>query len=403
MPRVVVIGGGPGGSVTAARLRQRGLDVVVFEKTTFPRFHLGESLLPKSLPVLETIGVLAKAEARFLLKYGARFHDDVRARKDRFSFDGAWKPEPDHAFQVPRDDFDALLLDHAKELGADVRMETKVDRVVFEGARAIGVSVAGALERADFVVDASGRDLLTGRAATDKIEGLDQTAIYAHFTDVPRAEGALAGDIDIVLFESGEPERPNWFWFIPFADGRTSVGAVVSRAWMRARAGTSTDDLFAAAARESSSATELLARAKRLWPRCEATADFSYRVRTTAGPGWLAVGDAGGFIDPLFSTGAHLAMTGGLLAADTIADTLAAPADEGALVEAWRAKVRAAAETFILAVQAFYRGPLVETLFAEDKHAALRRSITSLLAGDVYGDSVWLRDIRVRLREMVSP
>lgn len=403
MGRIVVVGGGPGGSITAARLRQRGHDVLVFEKATFPRFHLGESLLPKSLPVLEGVGVLPAARARFITKYGARFHDDVRGKKDRFSFDGAWKPEPDHAFQVPRDEFDALLLEHARSLGADVRTETKVDKIVFEGDRAAGVAIGDTIERADFVVDASGRDLLTGRSATDKIEGLDQTAIYAHFTGVPRPEGKLAGDIDIVLFDSGEPARPNWFWFIPFQDGRTSVGAVVSRAWMRARTGSAPDDLFAAAVAASTSATELLAGATKLWPRCEATADFSYRVRSMHGRRWLAVGDAGGFIDPLFSTGAHLAMTGGLLAADAIADVLAAPADEAALIEAWQTKVRAAAETFILAVKAFYRGPLVEHLFAENKHAALRRSITSLLAGDVYSDAVWLRDVRLRLREMVEP
>ena len=120
------------------------------------------------------------------------------------------------------------------------------------------------------------------------------------------------------------------------------------------------------------------------------------------GPGWIAIGDAGGFIDPLFSTGAHLAIVGGKLGAEAVALALAAPEEERRILEAWEARAREAAETFILAVRAFYAGPLVELLFAEDKHLALRRSITSLLAGDVFGDSIWLRDTRTRLREMLG-
>jgi flavin-dependent dehydrogenase len=121
-----------------------------------------------------------------------------------------------------------------------------------------------------------------------------------------------------------------------------------------------------------------------------------------SGDGWLAIGDAGGFIDPLFSTGVHLAMSGGMLAANAIVAALASPAQERELVDAWEARLRMAAETFILAVQSFYAGPLVGTLFAEDKHQVLRRSITSLLAGDVFGDAIWLRDTRLRLREMLA-
>lgn len=423
---VVVIGGGPGGSVCAAQLVRRGLSVVVLEKATFPRFHLGESLLPQSLAVLDEIGILPTIEGRFIHKYGARFHDDTHNKKDRFSFDGAWKPELDHAFEVPRDVFDKLLLDHAASCGASVREGWIAKRVLRdENGRASGVAaVSPDGETVDisarFVVDASGRDALTAHASksTSKIENLDQTALYAHFENVPRQPGKLEGDIDIVLFSSGEGRRPNWFWFIPFKDGRTSVGAVVSRTWMRerrARLGAADDteqldvasSLFDMAVAESSTATSLLATAKCAWPRKQATADFSYRVREMKGPGFISIGDAGGFIDPLFSSGAHLAMTGAKLGADAIArvltETGGSSEEEMAILEAWEARVRAAGETFILAVQSFYTGPLVDLLFAEDKHAALRRSITSLLAGDVFSDSIWLRDTRTRLREMTAP
>lgn len=412
---VVVIGGGPAGSVCSAQLARSGLGALVFEKESFPRFHLGESLLPGSLPVLDAIGVLPAVEERFIRKYGARFHNDIAQKKDRFSFDAAWRPDFDHAFEVPRDVFDELLLRHAATCGVEVRERWTVVEVLRDDAgRARGVkarSPEGVLEEigARFVVDASGRDTLLARGpgATTKIDGLDQTALYAHFEGVPRPLGKLEGDIDIVLFPSGEERRSNWFWFIPFKDGRTSVGAVVSRAWIRDRRsrageGDLTSALFEIAVAESPTATELLARATCLWPKKEATADFSYRVRDVRGPGWVAIGDAGGFIDPLFSTGAHLAIVGGKLAADAIVAALASPSEEPRLLEEWEDTVRSAAETFVLAVRSFYAGPLVGLLFADDKHTVLRRSITSLLAGDVFTDSVWLRDTRTRLKEMLE-
>jgi flavin-dependent dehydrogenase len=400
---VVIAGGGPAGSVCAAALVKRGLRVLVLEKARFPRFHLGESLLPGSMPILQEIGVLPKLQDRFIWKYGARFHEDLKGRKERFPFAGAWVAELDHAFQVPRDEFDQVLLEHAKSLGADVREAhtvTSLRRGFVEAKAPDGTSVGF---EARFVIDATGRDAMMAHEArgTTKIGGLDTTAVFNQFRGVARPEGDLAGDIDIVLFYDEGDRRPNWFWFIPFKDGRTSVGAVVSRAWIQRRRGT-VDELFDAAVKASPTATELLANAERLWPRCEATADFSYRVRDLVGDGWIAIGDAGGFIDPLFSTGAHLAMVGGKQAADAVAAVLADPSREREILAAWESTLRTGAETFLSAVLAFYAGPLVETLFAEDKHDVLKKSITSLLAGDVFTSAVWLRDARKRVAAMLE-
>ena len=422
----VVVGGGPGGSVCATRLARGGAKVLVLEKAQFPRFHLGESLLPQSLPVLESIGVLEEVSATFIHKYGARFHDDAKGRKGRFSFDGAWNSDRDHAFQVQRGTFDKILLDHAARSGVDVRHEWTVTGAVREGTRVVGVLATApdgtpARFDASYVVDASGRDALFAHEArsTEKIIDLDQTAIFAHFEGVARQEGKFEGDIDIVIFRQSPDARPNWFWIIPFKDGQTSVGVVVSRAWIKEqraklspeaiakRGGDDMTALFHAAIRDSRACSELLAGATMTWPAARAAADFSYRVRELVGEGWIAVGDAGGFIDPLFSTGAHLAMCGGKAAADALLELLALEPQARAQAEmarlaAWEKMLRAGAETFILAVQAFYAGPLMEALFSENKHNALRRSITSLLAGDVFSDAVWLRDARLRIAEMLT-
>lgn len=419
---VVIVGGGPGGSICATRLAQGGAKVVLLEKEEFPRFHLGESLLPQSLPVLEAVGVLDQVEASFIQKYGARFHDDALGRKDRFSFDGAWRNERDHSFEVERSKFDKVLLDHARAQGVDVRQPWSVTGAVREGERVVGV-LAKAPDGTDarfdakYVVDASGRDALFAHAArsTEKIVNLDQTAIFSHYEGVKRPEGKLAGDIDIVIFRESPTARPNWFWMIPFKDGVTSVGAVVSRSWIKshrasldkdavAKHGDELTALFHVAVHESRSATQLLEGSTMMWPRCQAAADFSYRVRELTGEGWVAIGDAGGFIDPLFSTGAHIAMCGAKAAADMLLELLApgGAADETKKLKAWETMLRNGAETFILAVQAFYAGPLMEAIFAENKHNALRRSITSLLAGDVFTDAVWLRDTKLRLKEMAA-
>jgi flavin-dependent dehydrogenase len=297
-----------------------------------------------------------------------------------------------------------------------------VTGAVRDGDRVIGVlatDAAGATARFDatYIIDASGRDAIFAHEsrAKEKIATLDQTAVFAHYTGVPRQPGLLAGDIDIVIFRESAEARPNWFWIIPFKNGTTSVGAVVSRAWIKQQRGRRVPDgvdddatsLFRAALGESRTCVELLGPGQMAWPAARAAADFSYRVRELVGNGWVAVGDAGGFIDPLFSTGVHLAICGGNQVATVLLGLLALEGEarrarEVAALEAWAKAHQAGAETFILAVQAFYAGPLMEMIFAENKHNAIRRSITSLLAGDVFSDAVWLRDARRRIAEMMG-
>jgi flavin-dependent dehydrogenase len=409
---VVVVGGGPGGSVVASRLAQKGRKVTVFEKERFPRFHLGESLLPQSMSVLEAIGVLEQVDARFIRKHGAHFHDSGTGRTARFDFADAFMAEHKNAYQVPRDAFDELLLRRAEELGADVREGFSVARVRFDGGRAVGVDVTapdGTPHRVDapVVVDATGRDALLAHASrtTTRIESLDTTALFSHWEGAYRDEGERAGDIQIVLFgwDAADAKEPaGWFWFIPFKDGRTSVGAVVQGAWMRAHKGESVPALYARAIAESPVAKRFLENAHQLWP-ARATADFSFRVRDLTGDGWLAVGDSGGFIDPLFSTGAHVAMYGAFHAADAIDVALEKGDTSRASFLAWENHVRHGADLFLTLVENFYEGMLPPLLFADKPHPYLRHVITSLLSGNVFDeDARWLKDARTRFKARES-
>ena len=395
---VVIAGGGPGGSICAARLADHGRRVLVVEKERFPRFHLGESLLPQSMPVLGELGLMEQMHERFIVKRGACFHD-CDGKRMRYDFAEAFDKSVKYAFQVPRDEFDEMLLRRAERAGAEVREGWTVVRVVHdEAGRAVGVEAKDPEGKpttiaARFVVDATGRDALFAHATrtTTRVPQLDKTALYSHFTGAWRDEGERAGDIQIIIFPAG------WFWFIPFKDGRTSVGVVVSSEWMRTRKpGESVDDLYKRAISESPVVTKVLAEAKQLFP-AGAAADFSFRVRELAGEGWITVGDAGGFIDPLFSTGAHLAMYGGMRAADI----LHAGLDDGDLSPArfasWSSTMRRGGELFLGSVQAFYGGTLHDYLFTHNQHPFLRHAITSMLAGDVFSsDARWTREMASR-------
>lgn len=385
--------------------------MLLLERERHPRFHLGESMLPNSLGVLEAIGLLDAVRQRFLVKSGARFVDgrDLR-RTCRYAFADAFSARWTHAFQVPRDAFDELLFRHAQACGADAREGWTVTRVVREGGRAVGVEARdpkGELHALDasFVIDATGRDAMTARAARDAriIPGLDRTALYTQVRGGFRDEGEREGDIQIAVFGQDSATGPGWFWLIPFADGRTSVGAVVSNAWVRAHGATrGAEALLDAALAEAPAVAQMIAGCPRLLPPA-ATADFSFRTGTVRGEGWLAVGDATGFIDPLFSTGMHLGLCSALKGADAVHEALGAGDLSPARFDGWERDVRAGAEVFLEAVQAFYAGSLVPYLFADEPHPFFRRAISSMLAGDVFDpDARWLTELRMRFPPLRS-
>jgi flavin-dependent dehydrogenase len=384
---VVIIGGGPGGSTLASSLAKRGRRALVLEREKFPRFHIGESLLPCSRSVFHTLGLDDELERRFIRKYGARFLCSTTKRTNTYHFAEAYDASFEYAYQVPRAEFDKVLLDHAKLLGAEVREEWEVTEVIFDGSRALGVRARSVHEpskieeiRAPIIADATGRDTLLASRTRRKahIPRLDKTAFFSHFRGTFRQEGLEEGNIQIVIFEHG------WFWFIPFRGDLTSVGAVVSSDWIKQREkNESLDAFFMRTVAQSSWASEFLSSAKQE-RSVGALADFSYRIDQLAGDGWLFVGDAGGFLDPLFSTGAHLAIQGGFIGAETIDEALRRGDTSRAAFKDYEAAVRYAVDLFLGVVQGFYAGHFRELLFEENQRKPMRRIITSILSGDVF-------------------
>ncbi|UQA62362.1 NAD(P)/FAD-dependent oxidoreductase [Polyangium aurulentum] len=383
----VILGGGPGGSTLASCLQRRGRRALVIEREKFPRFHIGESLLPRSREVFDKLGIDADLDRLFLRKYGARFLCSETGRANTYRFSEAFEPTFEYAYQVPRAEFDQLLLENARKLGADVWEEWEGTEVLFEGERAVGVRARNRRAPdevreifAPVIVDATGRDTLLASRTRRKaqIARLDKTALYSHYKGTVRQQGIDQGNIDIVIFDQG------WFWFIPFRGEITSVGAVVSSEWMRQKGkGESLDAFYDRTVARSSWARELLKGAERQRP-VGALADFSYRIDKLAGDGWLFVGDAGGFLDPLFSTGAHIAIKGGELAAEAIDRALERGDVSRAAFTEYEAAVRYAVDLFLGVVQGFYAGQFRETLFEQNQRPTMRKLITSILSGDAF-------------------
>lgn len=395
-PQVLIVGGGPAGSALAGLLAQRGRRALVIEREPFPRFQIGESLLPQSMRVFEELGILDRLDARFIRKYGARFVDANSSDMVRYVFAEAIDKRFPYAYEVQRDVFDGILLDRAVELGAAVMQPAKVTEVLFDGERAIGVRVAdqqGVREIfAPLVVDATGRgSMLASRfKSKGRLAGLDTAALFTHFEGVPRFEGDGEGDITIVLFEHG------WLWFIPFRGEVTSVGAVLLRSFLDGKAkDESHDAFFDRIVNDIPWARDRLSGAAKIRP-VRAAADFSYSVSQMAGEGWLCIGDANGFIDPLFSSGVHLALVGARLAAEAIDGALTDGELSPSRFAGVERDMRTASGMFLGIVQGNYTGNLSEFLFEKNQRKLMRKLITTILSGDVLHDPLptWARFMR---------
>lgn len=310
---VIVVGGGPAGSSAAVTLRRRGRSVLLLERECFPRFHIGESQLPGLNGILEQLGAEECIAAEgFVQKWGATFTSSDGAFDQHADFALAAETPRPRTVQVPRDRFDQVLLEHSRRSGAKVLEGARAEEAVF-GEKAVTVSYVTAAgdrlsARVAAVVDASGRSGFLakrfGRREVDPV--LRNVAVHAQFEGVPRREGRRAGDIQMVT----RPDR-GWFWFIPISETVMSVGAVIPKTVHDARPRLDAEAALAAYVAETPAAAELMKSARRV-SEGRFDADYSYLGSELAGDRWVLVGDAGAFLDPIFSTGVLMAMQSGI-------------------------------------------------------------------------------------------
>lgn len=392
---VVVVGAGPAGSAAAARLAQRGRRVLVLEGERFPRFHIGESLLPLGDEVMRELGVAGKvASAGFVQKYGAQMLTPCGSHRVLFDFQ-ATRVVPSSTFQVHRAEFDQLLLDHALACGAVMQCGRARDyRIDGDGVAVDWVDAAGSVHavRAKAIVDASGRAGFVARREGVRIVDteLRKAAVYAHFRGVPVDDGVRAGDTRIVSLP-----KLGWLWFIPLKDGVMSVGAVLDLDDYQQRPKGDPESIFAGSVASAPAAARLLQPAERI-SEFAVESGFSYRSRTYCGDRWFLAGDAGSFLDPVFSTGVLMGLRSGIEAADAVELGYLQPRPDAARARARYDAALQARYWFVRKfVTGFYDANTRDIFFAPRSGFGITRAVTTVLAGGF--DLGWLDRLRLRL------
>ncbi len=390
----IVIGGGPGGSAAATFLARAGKRVLLLEKEHFPRFHIGESLLPYNRRLFDEMGVLPVLEAAgFPRKLGAQFHLGNASKVLKLVFRNGCFTRETTAFQVERATFDQLLLNHARACAAEVREGCTVTKCSTAAGEAVvdARSQSGQPDRfrAAFLVDASGRGNFTGNQEGLRVihPSLKKLAVFGHFEGVLLDDGSAAGDTVIVRLEN------KWFWIIPISDKKVSVGCVMDQDEF-AQAKLPPAEVFHRLWHSSAAMRPRMANA-RLLNTIQTTTDFSYYNRRLVGRRLLRVGDAAGFMDPIFSAGVYLAMYSGKLAAQVVLDSLAAGDDGDQRLKLYEKRVFRAMEFYWELVEAFYTKPFMELFLEPRPKYNLPDAIVAILAGELEGG--WKMDWRRRL------
>lgn len=376
---VVVAGGGPAGATAAALLAKQGHRVALFERQAFPRFHVGESLVPAVNLTIDKLGLRARMdELRFPQKHGVQFYGPSGPSRP-FYFSEVADPRMHHTWQVLRSDFDHMLLDGAREAGAHVETDTEVMEVCLEGETATGVRVQRLDESqqvvsARVVLDASGQKGLIPRELSRQtgVPGLENTAVYAHFSGVRLDPGIDAGSTLIYRLDA-----KSWIWFIPLPDV-VSIGLVTSAREIL-RFGQNRDQILQSAIDQCPHLKERLVDAT-IAGEVRVARDFSYRAERDGGPGWALIGDALGFIDPVYSTGLLLSVRSAELLSLEVTCALAS-GDEHPDLQGRSKDWQVAFDRFLPLVRAFYTE---DFRFGElSKHDAHRQGLTDLLTGIV--------------------
>jgi len=393
-PDVIVIGGGPAGSTTAALVAQEGHSVRLLERDHFPRYHIGESLIPETFWVLERLGILETLrKSRFVRKHSVQFVTEQGRLSEPFYFADHKDHESSQTWQVLRQDFDQLLLDTARERGVDVREGVRVLEPIFEGSRAVGVRTldeSGRREemRARVIVDAAGQSCVIqdrlGLREWDPV--LKKAAIWTYWKGARRDSGRDEGATLVMQTEG----KKGWFWFIPLADDIVSVGVVAGHDHLfTGRDSKDLERIYFEEVARCPGVQPRIAGAERTGP-FRAAKEYSYRSREVAGDGWVLVGDAFGFLDPLYSSGILLALKSAACAADAISAGLSRGDTSAAQLGCWGPEYVAGMERMRRLVCEFYDG-LNFGRFVRD-HASRKGLVTDLLIGDLFKpeiDELW--------------
>ena len=390
---VVVVGGGPAGATAATLLAQQGVSVELFEREQFPRFHIGESLIPETYWVLKRLNMLEKMQrSHFVKKYSVQFVNSGGRNSAPFYFWDNRPHECSQTWQVVRSEFDQMMLDNAREHGVCVHEQARVLEVLFESGRAVGVKVKAKAEgavrevRAKVVVDASGQNGLLQNKLNLRVWDpiLNKGAIWTYWQGAYRDTGKDEGAT--LVIQTGS--KSGWFWYIPQHDDVVSVGVVAPFDYLF-KGRTNYAQTYEEEVADCPGVKERIAGATRITGHF-ATKDYSYRSKATAGDGWVLVGDAWGFLDPLYSSGVLLALKSGELAADAIVEGLKTGDTSAAQLGKWGPDFNVGVDRMRRLVCEYYDGFNFGHMIKQ--YPEMRGTLTDLLIGDLFDervDKVW--------------
>ena len=382
---VAIIGGGPAGSTAATLLAKAGRRVIVLEREKFPRFHIGESLLPFSTQAFDRLGVREKLDRTFLPKFGGEIVAACGTKGVKFYFKDGFRTRRDRAYQVTRSEFDQLLLEHSRENGAEVREETEVKKIAFEEDRVkIDIETsdgARSIIESRYLLDCSGRQTTLGNFFKLKksYDHLQKFSVFAHYENVDRAEGI---DGTLIRMVRG---LDRWFWMIPLTPTRMSIGVVMDTTTYRAMK-LSAEAALEKCIGEQPMVLERMTRAERVSPVYSA-GDYSYRNARLFGDRWLLAGDAAGFIDPVFSSGVFLAIMSAEKAADALDEILNDESKKRRLFKDYSRRVNYVMDVYLTFVTSWYRRSkeFMEVFLNPTETLQLAPAVNAVLAGNEGG------------------